>query len=280
MKAKILQLHIFLITCFASVVCRAADITPPNILSVGSIDGTSIAVCFSEPLDPASATTIGNYAVNGAIAPASVALRSDGATAVLTLGAAVSGSFSVTVNNVRDLADNVISANSSANGTALGWTVVDVGSPSPPSDVFTCDGDTFTVTAGGNDIWANRDQFSFVGRAVEGDFDVQVRVTRLDFIGNHNSKAGLTMRETLDPKSRQHILNVNPQAGGNQYEALFREFEGGFSASWGGAFGVTFPDGWMRLQRQGDMLTAYRSTDGMNWEHERRQMQLRLPVRR
>jgi hypothetical protein len=266
MKATILQLHILVITCLVSLVCRAADTTPPSILSVGSIDGNSIAVCFSEPLNPTTATAIGNYAVNGAIAPASVALRSDGATVVLTLGTAISGLFSVTANNVRDLADNVVGANSSANGTALGLTVVDVGSPSPPSDLFSCDGDTITVTAGGNDIWVNRDQFNFVGKAVEGDFDVQVRVTRLDFIGNWNSKAGLMMRETLDPKSRQHILNVNPQAGANQYEALFREFEGGFTASWGGAFGVSFPDGWMRLQRQGDMLTAYRSTDGMNWE--------------
>ena len=266
MKATILQLHIFLITCFVSLVCRAADTTPPNILSVGSIDGNSIAVCFSEPVDPTTATVIGNYAVSGAIAPASVALRSDGASVVLTLETAVSGQFSVTVNNVRDLAGNLIGANSSANGTVVGLTVVDIGSPSPPSDVFTCDGDTFTITAGGNDIWVNRDQFNFVGKAVEGDFDVQVRVTRLDFIGNHNTKAGLMMRETLEPKSRQHILNVNPQAGGNQYEALFREFEGGSSGSWGGAFGVSFPDGWMRLQRQGDMLTAYRSTDGVNWE--------------
>ncbi len=266
MKTTHLTLHILLITCFVALVGRAADMTPPNILSVGSIDGNSIAVCFSEPLDPTTATVIGNYAVSGAIEPTSAALRSDGASVVLTLGTAVSGQFSVTVNNVRDLDGNVIGANSSANGAVLGFTVVDIGSPSPPSEVLTCDGDTFTVTAGGNDIWVNRDQFNFVGRAVEGDFDVQVRVARLDFIGNYNSKAGLTMRETLDPKSRQHILNVNPEAGGNQYEALFREFEGGLSASWGGAFGVSFPDGWMRLQRQGDMLTAYRSTDGMSWE--------------
>jgi len=266
MQRRTLKLHAVLAACFLSLVCRAADTTPPTVVSVGSVDGSAVAICFSEPLNAATATVIGNYSVNGAVAPTSATLRPDGASVALQINTPVSGAFSVTVNNVLDLAGNVIAANSIANGTALGLASVDIGSPAPPSDVFTCDGNTITITAGGNDIWGNRDQFSFVGKAVEGDFDVQVRVTRLDFIGNNSSKAGLTMRETLDPKSRQHLVNVNPQAGANQYEALFREFEGSLSTSWGGAFGVSLPDGWMRLQRQGDMLTAYRSIDGSNWE--------------
>jgi len=266
MQRRNLKLHAVLAACFVSLVCRAADTTPPTVISVGSVDGSAIAICFSEPLDAATATAIGNYSINGVVPPTSVTLRPDGASVALQINAPVSGAFSVTVSNVRDLAGNAIAANSVANGTALGLASVDIGSPAPPSDVFTCDGNTITVTAGGNDIWGNRDQFNFTARAVEGDFDVQVRVTRLDYVGNNFSKAGLMMRETLDPRSRQHIVNVNPQTGANQYEALFREFEGGFSASWGGAFGVPFPDGWMRLQRQGDMLTAYRSTDGSNWE--------------
>ena len=262
---KKFKLHALLVACFVTFTCRGADLTPPTVASAGSVDGSAIAICFSEPIDAATAAVIGNYSVNGA-APTSATLRPDGTSVVLHVNTPVSGGFSVTVNNVRDLAGNAIDPNSVANGTTLGLASVDVGSPAPPSDVFTCDGNTITITAGGNDIWANRDQFNFVGKAVEGDFDVQLRVTRLDFVGNSFSKAGLMMRETLAPKSRQHIVNVNPQAGANQYEALFREFEGGPSASWGGAFGVPFPDGWMRLQRQGDLLTAFRSTDGSNWE--------------
>ena len=266
MQTRIFKLHAVLIACFLSLICRAADTTAPTVVSAGSVDGLTIAICFSEPLDTATATVIGNYSVNGVVPPTSVTVRPDGASVALQVGTPVSGAFSVTVNNVRDLAGNAIAANSVANGTTLGLASVDVGSPAPPSDVFTCDGNTITVTAGGNDIWGNRDQFNFLGKAVEGDFDVQVRATRLDFVGNNFSKAGLMVRETLDPKSRQHMVDVNPQTGANQYEALFREFEASLSASWGGAFGVSFPDGWMRLQRQGDMLTAYRSTDGSNWE--------------
>src|SRR2546425_5835251 len=43
---------------------HAADTNPPVVLSAASFDGQTIGVCFSEALDPASATDLANYRIS------------------------------------------------------------------------------------------------------------------------------------------------------------------------------------------------------------------------
>src|ERR1051326_1447465 len=265
--SRSLAVGLALLTVGDPFLCDAQDNTPPTLISVGSLDGIAIGLCFSEPVDPTTASDIGNYMINGSLTPASVALRPDGASAVLTVNPPVAGTFIVTVNNVQDLAANIIDANSTATGIVLGYTALDIGNPSPAGAPFICNSDSVTVSVGGSDIWGNEDQFNFLYKQFTGDFDVQIRVTRLDYIGNAWSKAGLMVREDLTPGSRIYSALANPKAGQDRYEVHFRDVAEGLTAAWANdSLGVPYPNGWLRWQRQADTFNAYRGTDGINWE--------------
>ncbi len=64
------------------------------------------------------------------------------------------------------------------------------------------DGNMFTITAAGDDIWGSADQFTFAYKEVSGDFDVSCTVLTLDGSMHDWSKAGIMAREDLTPGSR------------------------------------------------------------------------------
>ena len=57
-----------------------------------------------------------------------------------------------------------------------------------------------TLIAGGDDIWNNADQFTFLYKEISGDFDVAVVVQSIEFT-NEWAKAGIMARQTLEPGS-------------------------------------------------------------------------------
>ena len=98
----------------------ASDTTPPTLVSATGPTATSIDVRFSETVDPTTSQVAGNYAVYetaapGNTRPVTAAVRAGtGNTVTLTLGSAmtVGVGYTVRVNNVEDLNNNVIAANS------------------------------------------------------------------------------------------------------------------------------------------------------------------------
>jgi hypothetical protein len=152
----------------------------------------------------------------------------------------------------------------------------DIGSPLLAGSA--CQVDTgWDVSAAGADIWEKRDQFHFVYRPVEGDFDIAVRVD--GFTPAHlYSKAGLMIRETLGPDSPHLMFLVfsdNSHRNNNlgAYEMQFRpavgaDCQGVYPAVKPPAppeFPAAFPNSWLRVVRRGDCFSAFGSTDGMNW---------------
>lgn len=242
-----------------------SDLTPPQIVSVGSIDSSFIGVCFNELLDPASATDPVNYLVNGGQIPVfSVLLRPDGKSVVLQ----VSGGdpdLSVTVNNIRDAAGNVIAPNSTATGRIWAYSV-DVGFPQPPGSSYSCHEGDIDMIAGGNDIWGTSDQFHFVYQYWQGDFDMKVKVQRLD-VAQSWSKAGLMARETLDDNSATIETYTSPidWPGAAILQAARRAITGDITTEWGSNPPSSLPNQWLRLRRQGDLFTTHHGTDGVNW---------------
>src|SRR6185295_9732067 len=112
------------------------------------------------------------------------------------------------------------------------------GDPAPPGDAFTCDGNIangmdIDVRGGGSDLWGTDDHFQYVYTTRCGDFDMQAKVTRLDF-QNTWSKAGLVARITLDANSPNIDTYFTPTAGANNIEAGARTSFGGATAGWGG----------------------------------------------
>ena len=61
----------------------------------------------------------------------------------------------------------------------------------------------FSVTASGGDIWRTADSFRYGYQALNGNGQIVARVLGMEGTTNGWAKAGVMIRETLDPHSRQ-----------------------------------------------------------------------------
>lgn len=153
---------------------------------------------------------------------------------------------------------------------------VDVGSPGIAGSAKRV-ATGWDIIAGGADIWEKSDQFHFVYKPVDADFDVVVRIE--SFSPAHlYSKAGLMIRETLDADSAHLMLVVfaeNAPRNNNLgiYEMQFRARTGTDCQAVYPVvrppaqpeFPAAYPNTWLRVQRQGDQFSAFASTDGQSW---------------
>ena len=118
----------------------------------------------------------------------------------------------------------------------------------------------FTIQGSGADIWYQADAFRYVFQALTGDCSITARVVNMQNTAGW-AKAGVMIRETLDPAS-QYVINFISSANGT---ALQQRSGTGTSAT-----GVTGNTGlaapyWVRLVRTGNVFTAYVAPDGINW---------------
>ena len=153
------------------------------------------------------------------------------------------------------------SATTPANpGTSL--TSQDIGAPVVAgSTTVVTPGRDYDITAGGRDIASTADQFHFAHRQITGDFDVKVRVQSVQQRDLY-TKAGLMVREDLSAGSRNAMLMTTFSEKG--YRFSFRRTTSGLTEA-AGSGAVAFPNAWLRLKRVGDVITGYRSTDGVAW---------------
>jgi hypothetical protein len=126
------------------------------------------------------------------------------------------------------------------------------------------DGLMFDIKAGGNDIWGNADQFTYVYKTMSGDFDVAVTVHTLDLTNNW-SKAGIMARPSLEPGA----INVSVFCRGLDDLVTFQRRD---AADGGSASERATPEGaprpvTLRLTRNGDEFNPGWSLDGgATWE--------------
>ncbi len=139
------------------------------------------------------------------------------------------------------------------------WLTQDIGDVGATGS-FSESGGTFTINGSGADIWGNADEFRYVFQALQGDQSLTARVLSMDNTDGW-AKAGIMMRDTLSPDSKYVIHFLSPVNG----VALQQRSSTGGSAS-----GVTDSGGvaapyWIRLERAGNVFTAYRSDNGADW---------------
>ena len=143
---------------------------------------------------------------------------------------------------------------------ALSFTSVDIGGATGGATQTVTEGSEYNVTASGTDIWNTSDQFRFIYRQVTGNFDIRVRVAGINFTSDQ-SMAGLMARATLDANSRN--VFVKARADGSD-RMTYRTNTGGTTTGVGSGTS-TFPNGWLRLARVGNVFTSYNSTNGVTW---------------
>lgn len=139
------------------------------------------------------------------------------------------------------------------------WSSQDIGSPAIPGSASASSG-VFTVKGAGTDIWGTADQFQFVYQTMTGDGEVIARIESVSAVSAW-SKAGVMIRETLNPNSKNELAFVSAGKG----VALQRRVStGGKSYSTAGS--ASLPPRWVRLVRKGSSFDAYESAEGQTWQ--------------
>ena len=86
------------------------DITPPELVNASLLDSVNLEVEFTEQLDSTSALNISNYSINNGINILGITRSSNSKKVIINATAHSSGvQYTLTVNNVTDLAGNLIS---------------------------------------------------------------------------------------------------------------------------------------------------------------------------
>jgi len=264
------------------------DVVKPALAAAGSLNRQEVRVRFSEPVDPVSATALANYSLKSsagaavAISAAAMATN-DAAIVFLTTAALVDyGTYDLSVQGVQDIADapNTVDP-ATAVFTAYNMDKVERINNTQSWGAY-AEGDRIYIQAGGADIWGGTDQMVFAYKNLTGNFDLKARGVSL-FRADAWSKAGIMVRESNAANSRNCANLITPTDGQNVRTAQIRDTTGaGASVSSNDAGNQlnsnlqpgmaarpamdAYSNAWVRLQRIGNAIYYYHSTDGINWK--------------
>ena len=144
-------------------------------------------------------------------------------------------------------------------GLPSGWSHADVGATTIAGNATFSNG-VYSVTGSGADVWGAADAFHFAYRTLNGDGTVVARVASIPSGIHAWVKAGVMIRESLTAGS-PHAFMLASASKGMAFQR--RPLAGGTSLSTSGTMS-TAPR-WVKLQRNGNLFTAYESADGVTW---------------
>ena len=119
------------------------------------------------------------------------------------------------------------------------------------------DGVAFRLRGAGQDTCCTKDQFHFVYQILEGDAEISACLREIEFT-DPEAKAFVMIRQALQTASPQISLGATA-SGGLELEHRARKESRIERVGW------TPGPCWVRVARRGDVLSAYKSTDGSNW---------------
>ena len=144
------------------------------------------------------------------------------------------------------------------NALPASWQTRDIGAVGVSGNASFASG-TYSVTGAGADIWGTADALRYAYTTLNGDGQVTARVATEQNV-NVWTKAGVMIRDSVAPGSRQALMLVSPGKG----TAFQRRIAtSGVSTNTAGAT-VTAPS-WVRLSRVGNTITASQSANGTTW---------------
>jgi|GEM_PF-6819538 len=249
--------------------------------TVPGVATTSISVYPFTPDAPANPTATAGIAKVSlawsqvAQATSYVVERSNSATGTFTsVGSVSSASFEdINLTAGTTYYYRIVGSNALGRGTPssvvqatpfadpAAWSDLDIGTGVGGS--HTVSGQVHTVKAGGNDIWNLSDNFHFTYRKLTGDGSLSAKVSSLSIVSGSMdpwAKAGLMIREKLTPGSRHAMMEMT---SGNGALFQYRQTENGGCGN-NIQSGLKAPY-WVKIVRQGNVLSGYQSPDGTNW---------------
>lgn len=123
-----------------------------------------------------------------------------------------------------------------------------------------------TIGGSGADIWKTADEFHYAYTSLSGDGEIVARVSSFDGTDPW-AKAGPMIRESLAPGSRFAMMVITPSSPTTRGAAFqYRTSTNGSAApSNSGDLTSRIPH-WLRLVRQGNVITGSTSIDGVSWQ--------------
>ena len=120
---------------------------------------------------------------------------------------------------------------------------------------------TYTMTGSGADIWGNSDEFHFAFKTLSGAGSIVAKVQSIENTWSW-AKAGVMIRETLDPNSAHAMMVVTPTEG----ISFQRRNVAGDTTAEDTTGGISAPY-WVKIDRDvaGNFI-AYSSTNGSTWQ--------------
>jgi len=142
------------------------------------------------------------------------------------------------------------------------WIEADIGNP-PAGGQEKVAADSFNIWGGGEDITARADSFRFIHQpSPGGDLTMSVRVEAQEGTGP-NAKAGLMVRQSLEPGSLFYFVQATPSDGaGPRWRSTLN---GNATPVLPISDKVELPV-WLKLVKTGNTFTAFTSADGVTWE--------------
>jgi len=132
---------------------------------------------------------------------------------------------------------------------------------------------TYTITASGADIWGTADQFHFAYKTLTGAGTI---VARVDSVQNTDgwAKAGVMIRETLEPGSKHAFACITP-SNGVASQGRTETAAASFNTS---QSGVAAPH-WVKLERDfSGNFTFSHSANGTSWQPIQNAPQQNIPM--
>jgi hypothetical protein len=185
-----------------------------------------------------------------------------GSSVALNMATTLQAGMAVTSHNVDTVStatfDTVSMSNSTIASCPTGWTCNDIGAATPAGSQSVTGG-TWTVQAGGNDIWGTADQFHYAWQTLNADGSVSARVASQSNSSGW-AKAGVMLRQSSDAGASYYAVYVTPSNGIN---VQYRTAAGVAAASKKTIAGVV-PQ-YLKVSKVGTTFTAYTSSDGVTW---------------
>ncbi len=138
------------------------------------------------------------------------------------------------------------------------WQALDIGNPGRTGTATLSA--TSGAVAGAGVIGGTGDKFRFLYQPLTGDGEIRAQLGALSGT-NANARFGVMLRETLTSGAASAFIGISPDGGLRSQRRLTTA--GVMSVVTSGATGVS--NQWVRLARAGNVVTAYKSADAINW---------------
>ena len=143
----------------------------------------------------------------------------------------------------------------------------DIGTPGAPGVLSYTNCGTYVVSGSGEGTDGSADVFYFDYQTLAGDAQIMARLQNLQGGDPQLAEAGVMIRESLDPGSKQVSLTMNASTN-----MIFRRRLANNNFSFLNGFrGTNYLQGtnyvWLRLMRMGNTFVTHYSTNGLNWQY-------------